>query len=333
MKKVVSMLLALLLCAGVSFAANFPEKDITDIVVWGAGGGTDVCNRVVTAEMAKILGVNINVVNVTGGVSGSIGMNDAFSKPSDGYSLAGIFESNVTAGVMGGWDKRFTDAWDAMIVGGSPEVVSVTPGTPYKTLKDLIDAAAKDPGKIKASASGAGSIHHLNLLAMQDGTGAKFTYIPYDGSAPAQTAAMTGEVSLVITSIAEQQQLIKGQKLIPLAVLVPGGFELTGFGNIPSAFDAYPELTKFLPISQAIGMAMKQDVKPEIKKIVQDAFVKAMATDAVKKWAADSYYILSGKVGADAKAQFDKLESLFSWKLQELGNAKVSPDTLKIPKP
>lgn len=332
MRKIIIIACALLLCAGASFA-QYPEKDITDIVVWKAGGGTDVCNRIVTAEMAKILDVNINVVNVTGGVAGSIGMTDAYGKPSDGYTLAGISESNVTAGVMGGWDKRFTAAWDAMIIGGSPEVVSVTPNTGFATITDLLEAAKKEPGKIKAAASGAGSIHHLNLLALEEGSGAKFNYIPYDGSAPAQTAAMTGEVNVVITSMAEQQELIKGKKLIPLAVLVTDDFDLTGFGVIPTAFKAYPDLTKFLPISQAIGMAIKQDVAPEIKAVVQDAFTKALATDAVKEWAASNYYILSGKVGDDAKVHYDKLESLFSWKLQELGNAKVSPEQLGIPKP
>jgi len=332
MKKVFAIALALVLCAGFSFA-QYPEKDITNIVVWKAGGGTDVCNRVVSAEMANVLGVNINVVNVTGGVSGSIGMNDAMSKASDGYTIAGISESCVTAGVMGGWDKKFVDVWEPMIIGGSPEVLSVTPGSPYKTLTDLIEAAKKDPNTIKASASGAGSIHHLNLLAVQDATGAAFNYIPYDGSAPAQTAAMTGEVSVVVTSIAEQQELIKGQKLIPLAVLVPADFDLTGFGVIPTAFSSYADLAKFLPISQAIGMAVKKDAPQEVKDVLFDAFKKALETDAVKKWAADSYYILSGKVGADATAEFAKLESLFSWKLQELGNAKVSPETLGIPKP
>jgi tripartite-type tricarboxylate transporter receptor subunit TctC len=94
--------------------------------------------------------------------------------------------------VQGGWDKKF-DVWDTFIVGGSPDVISVTPDTPYKTLKDLIEAAKKNPNTIKAAASGAGSIHHLNLLAVEKGSGADFNFIPYKGSAPSQNAAMTGE--------------------------------------------------------------------------------------------------------------------------------------------
>jgi hypothetical protein len=139
----------------------------------------------------KFLGVNVNVINKTGGVAGSVGMSHALWQKHDGYTLCGLSESNVTAGVQGGWDKKF-DVWETFIVGGSPDVISVTPDTPYKTLQDLIEAAKKAPGSIKAAASGAGSIHHLNLLAVEKGSGADFNFIPYKGSAPSQNAAMTG---------------------------------------------------------------------------------------------------------------------------------------------
>jgi tripartite-type tricarboxylate transporter receptor subunit TctC len=312
MKKVLLLcLVALLAMATTSDAAKkgFPKRDITNIVVWSAGGGTDVCNRIVSAEMSKILGVNINVVNKTGGVGGSVGMADAYSKPHDGYTLCGLSESCVTAGVQGGWDKRM-NVWDFFIVGGSPDLVSVTPSTPFKTLKDLIEAAKKDPGAVKSGASASGSIHHLNLLALEKGSGAKLNFIPYTGSAPAQNAAMTGEVQVVITSLAEQQQLIRGGKLRPLAML-----------------------KQYLPISQAIGFAVPADTPKDVRGVLESAFKKAMSTDAMKKWGKENYYLLSGKTGAESKKEFNHLESLFAWTLWDLGAAKVDPAKLSIPKP
>lgn len=311
---------------------KFPVRDITNTVVWAAGGGTDACNRLISGEMTKILKVNINVINKTGGVGGSIGMNDVYSRPHDGYTWAGISESCVTAGVQGGWDKRMY-VWDYFIIGGSPDVVSVTPNSPYRDIKELMEALKGKPGSIRASASASGSIHHLNLLALEKGSGAKFNYIPYPGSAPAQTAAMTGEVSVVITSVAEQQQLIRSGKLRSLAMLTPEPFTVKDVGIIPSAFPTYPGLSKYLPISQAIGMAVPARVPENIKGIIVDAFGKAIAADTMKKWAADNYYTVSGKTGKAAKDEFDKLESLFAWTLWELGAAKVNPETLKIPKP
>jgi len=334
MKKIVIFAVALtLIFASVGFAAKkFPARNITAVVVWGAGGGTDTCNRIIHAEMSKFLGVNVNVINKTGGVAGSVGMAYAYKQPHNGYTLCGLSESNVTAGVQGGWDKKF-DVWDTFIVGGSPDVLSVTPKTPYKSLKELIEAAKKNPNSITAAASGAGSIHHLNLLAVENGSGADFNFIPYKGSAPSQNAAMAGEVSVVVTSLAEQQQLLRGGKLRALGMLIPDSFTVEGLGTIPSSFDSYPGLSKYLPISQAIGFAVPADVPAGAKAVLVAAFKKAIATEKVKKWAKDNYYLLSGKTGAESKKVFDALESNFAWTLWELKAATVNPAKLGIPKP
>jgi len=333
MKKTFVILMVLFLATAIGvYAKDYPNRDITNVVVWGAGGGTDVCNRVVSAEMAKILNANINVINKTGGVAGSIGMNYGFSRPHDGYTLTGLSESNVTAGVQGGWDKRM-NVWSFFIVGGSPDVLSVTASSPYKSLRDLIEAAKAKPKSIAAAASGAGSIHHLNLLAVEKGSEAKFNFIPYTGSAPAQNAAMAGEVTVVVTSLAEQQQLLRGGKLRALGMLIPNAFTVADLGTIPSAFDFYPGLSKYLPISQAIGFAVPADAPAEARSVLADAFKKALATEKVQDWAKENYYLLSGKTGDEAAKVFDMLESNFTWTLFELGAAKVSPADLGIPKP
>ncbi len=116
-------------------------------------------------------------------------------------------------------------------------------------------------------------------------------------------------------------------------MLIPDAFEVEGLGMIPSTFDTYPNLSKYLPISQAIGFALPADAPAEAKAAITDAFNKAMATDKVKNWAKDNYYLLSGKSGAESKAVFSALESNFAWTLWELGAAKVDPATLGIPKP
>ena len=333
MRRILGLAAATVLAGAVAAnAADYPSRDITNVVVWSAGGGTDVCNRIVSAEMQNFLPVRINVTNKPGGVAGSIGMSYVYSQPADGYTIVGLSESVVTASVQGGWDQKM-DVWYPFIIAGSPDVISVSADAPYKTLEELIEAAKADPGSIKASAGGAGSIHHLNLLALMAGTEAKFNFIPYPGSAPAQTAAMTGEVTVVVTSLAEQQQLIKGGKLRALGMLVPEPFNVEGVGEVPSAFSAYPELSKHLPINQAIGMAVRADSPDDVKKVLTDAFNKALETDAVKKWASDNFYVINGKTGAEASAEFARLESLFGWTLYELGAAKINPADLGIPKP
>ncbi|MBI9101813.1 MAG: tripartite tricarboxylate transporter substrate binding protein [Spirochaetales bacterium] len=340
MKKLVVILAAMLMLTGMVFASgqadsagmgSYPERDITTAVVWGAGGGTDVCNRVVMAEMSKALGVNVNVINKTGGAAGSVGMTYGYSAAHDGYTITGLSESNVTAGVKGAWSNRF-NVWDTFIIGGSPDVVSVTPDAPYNTIEELVEAAKAAPDSILAGASGSGSIHHLNLLALENGSGADFQFIPYDGSAPAQNAAMTGEITVIVTSVAEQAELIRGGKLKPLGMLIPESFDLNGT-VIPSAFDAYADLSKYLPLPQSIGFAVPADVPQEVKDVLYEAFDKSMASDAVKAFGEEKYYVLSGKRGPEANEVFAALESNFAWTLWDLGAADVNPADLNIPKP
>ena len=317
--------------ASFASAQEYPFRDITTAVVWGAGGGTDTINRMIMAEMEKHLPVKINVINQTGGVAGSNGMVYVMNQPDDGYTLVGLSESNVTAAVQGGWDKKF-DYWHPFIVGGSPDLISVPANSPYDTLQDLVDAAKQAPGTIPAAASGSGSIHHLNLLAIENGSGAKFKFVPYKGSAPGQEAAIAGEVDLVVTSLAEQAPLIKGGQLKPLAMLTPDAVTFEG-NEIPSAFDIYDGLDKYLPLKQAIGFAVHASAPDDVKATLTDAFNKAIASDVVAQWAAANNYDVGGQSGADASEQFAKLESTFAWTLWELEAAKVDPSSLGIAKP
>lgn len=311
-----------------SIAQEYPFRDITTAVVWGAGGGTDTINRMIMAEMEKHLPVSINVINQTGGVAGSNGMVFVQNQADDGYTLVGLSESNVTAAVQGGWDQRF-DFWFPFIVGGSPDLISVPAASPYKTLQDLVAAAKDAPGSIPAAASGAGSIHHLNLLAIENGTGATFNFIPYGGSAPGQEAALAGEVALVVTSLAEQAALIEGGLLRPLAMLTPEEATIGGT-TIPSAFDLYEGLDAYLPLKQAIGFAVHNSASDEVKAALVEAFDLAMAGDTVTEWAAANFYDIGGQSGAEATAVFTNLEVKFACTLKELGAAEVDPSTLGI---
>lgn len=319
------------LAGSAALAQSYPFRDITTAVVWGAGGGTDTINRMIMAEMEKQLPVSITVINQTGGVAGSNGMVYVLNQPADGYTLAGISESNVTAAVQGGWDKRF-DVWHPFIVGGSPDLISVNADAPWQTLDELIAAAKAAPGTIPTGASGAGSIHHLNLLALERGTETSFRFIPYGGSGPAQEAAVSGEVQVIITSLAEQQALILGGQIRPLAMLVPEA-GMIGDMMIPSGFDSYPALSEYLPLKQSIGFAVLASAPDEAKAALTAAFDAAMESETVKSWAAANYYDLSGLSGAEASAVFATLESNFAWTLHELGVATVDPATLGIPKP
>lgn len=333
MKKTLAVLLVLAVVLAGAFAqANqeYPSRDISMVVTWGAGGGTDLANRLVAAEMEKALGTHINVSNVTGGVSGSTGLYNAYDRDADGYTLVGLSESNVSAAVMGGFDKGMK-VWDFFIIGGSPDILSVTADCPYNTLDELVEAAKANPGSIRAGAGGAGSLHHLNLVAFQKGTGTSFNFIPYDGSSGTQNAALTGEITVCITSAQEQADLIRAGKLKPLAVLTDDEFTIDTI-TIPSAIKSYPALSEYLPISQQIGFAVRADVDEEIKTKLEEAFKTAMQSETVRNYGEERYFIMTGLCGDEANEVMLDLESLFSWTLYDLGAASLSPSQFGIEK-
>jgi tripartite-type tricarboxylate transporter receptor subunit TctC len=194
-----------------------------------------------------------------------------------------------------------------------------------------VAAAKANPKSIRVGASSPGSIHHLNLLGFQNGAGIELNFIPYDGSAGSQNAAMTGEVSIVITSVQEQAELLKAGRLRALVMLTPDSYTFEGT-KIPSAFTSFPALSQYLPLEQQIGFAIRKDTPAAAKTKLQDAFQKAMQVDSVKKFGAERYFSMKGLYGKEANDIFDNLESVFSWTLWDLGAAKIDPATLGIPR-
>ena len=137
---------------------------------------------------------------------------------------------------------------------------------------------------------------------------------------------------MVVTSLAEQAALIEGGKLKPLAMLTPDSAEIAGM-SVPSAFDIYDGLDKYLPLMQAIGFAVHDSASDDVKATLGAAFEKAISSDVVDEWAAANNYAVSGAYGEDAQAIFTTLESNFAYTLQELGATTVDPESLGIARP
>ena len=332
LQKTIGLALAFSLAGAATAVADYPSRDISAVVGWAAGGGLDIATRIVGAEMQNELPVRVNVTNRTGGVAGSEGMSYAYSQPNDGYTIIGIADANVSAAVQGGWDQRIA-VWHPWIIGGSPSLLSVGADAPWQSLDELLEAARAEPGQIRAAASGAGSIHHLNLLALEQAADVAFNFIPYPGSAPSQNATIAGEVSVVVTSLAEQLQLLQARRLRPLALMSEDAQEIAGFGEAPSAYAVVDGLGDGALMTQMLGIAIRADAPAEAIETLDAAFAAALASEAVAAWAAENAYTLSGLSGKDAQDELTRRERLYSWTLYDLDIATISPDTLGIERP
>ena len=222
LKRVLRGAVAVLAAAvAVGAQAAYPDRPITLIVPWAAGGGTDATARIIGSLLEKQLGQPINVVNRTGG-SGVVGHAAIASATPDGYTIGML---TVEIGMMH-W-QGLTELTGASytpigLVNVDPAGLEVAADSPYKTAKDLINAIKANPGKFKASGTGQGGIWHLALAGMLKSLNidpAAVGWVPSNGAAPGLQDMVAGGVQLATVSLPEARSLIDAGKVRPLAVM------------------------------------------------------------------------------------------------------------------
>jgi tripartite-type tricarboxylate transporter receptor subunit TctC len=202
-------------------AAQYPNRPITLIVPWGAGGGTDATARILAAIMEKDLKQPVNVVNRTGG-SGVVGHSAIAQGAPDGYTIGLI---TVEIGMMhwqGLTDLKGSSYTPLGLVNADPAGLQVRADSPYKTAKDLVDAIKANPGKLKASGTGQGGIWHLSIAGMLKSLNvdpAAAPWVPSNGAAPGLQDLVAGGVDIVPCSIPEARALIDAGKVKSLAIM------------------------------------------------------------------------------------------------------------------
>jgi tripartite-type tricarboxylate transporter receptor subunit TctC len=316
--------------AGNGGAENWPDRPITISCFAAAGGGTDLVSRLVAKELGDVLGAKINVVNRTGG-RGAAAINHVAQAKRDGYQWGGFSESVLPAPVLGITDTT-ADDWAFFMVAGAPGVLSVQPGSPFKSLDDLVTELKAAPRSVKAAASVTGGVWHTKLLALEKAAGVAFQYIPFKGSQPSQLAALSGEVDVVLTSISEQADLIRGGKLRPLAMVEPNPYEFPRGVTIPAAGETFPAVAD-VPVDQFLGFALPSDTDPAILAEITSAFATMMASPAVAEFASSRELGLLGYHGEEAASRARAAESAWAWMLHDLGVAVKAPDAFGIVKP
>ncbi|MBP6818533.1 tripartite tricarboxylate transporter substrate binding protein [Ferrovibrio sp. MS7] len=210
---------AAMLAAGAAQA--FPDRPITMIVPWGAGGGTDATARIIASLMEKELKQPINVVNRTGG-SGVVGHSAIAQAPADGYTIGMITVEIAMMHWQGLTELNPTSYTPIALVNADPAGVQVPADAPYKTVNELLAAIKANPGKMKASGTGQGGIWHLaiaGLLRDQKIDPASVPWVPSNGAAPGLQDMIAGGVQLAPVSLPEARALIDAGKVKSLAIM------------------------------------------------------------------------------------------------------------------
>ena len=225
----------------VSAQDAYPNKPIKLVVPFPPAGGTDVLSRSIAQAMASATKWLI-VIDNKPGAGGNIGLDFAAKSPPDGYTIAMGQTANLAVNPALYSTMPFDPLKDfapIALISSQPLILVVSDSSPYKTLKDLVDAAKKNPGKVNMASSSNGTIGHIGGELFQRRAGIKMTHVPYKGAGPAVTDLMGGSVDCFFGNTQAVGGLVTAGRLRPLAVTSPQ--RLGNFPNVPNvAEQGYP---------------------------------------------------------------------------------------------
>ena len=231
---------ALALCTS-AFAQDYPGRPIRIIVPFPPAGGTDTLSRALAQSITNETKWTFVVENRPG-AGGNIGLDAAAKSPPDGYTLAMGQTANLAVNPALYSAMPFDPLKDfapIALVSSQPLIVVVSAASPYKTLRDLVEAAKKTPGKVNMASASNGTIGHIAGELFQRRAGIKMTHVPYKGAGPAVTDLIGGSVDCLFGNSQSVGGLIAGGRLRPLAVTAPK--RLASFPTVPTVAESgYP---------------------------------------------------------------------------------------------
>jgi tripartite-type tricarboxylate transporter receptor subunit TctC len=268
---IVMFLCMLLAAAGMGYSAEqaYPNKPINVLVGFSAGGTMDVSERVLASKAEKYLGQPF-VISNNGGGGGTVAIGIVARQKPDGYNLVGCTSTGlVRVPQFRSVPYKLNDIVPIMHFGAPQTGIVVKADSPWKTLKEFIDYAKKNPGKVTYSTTGVGSPMHLSMEYIAKQEGIKWTHVPYPGSTPALTALLGGHVTAQVGAT-EWVPFVKDGKVRLLAT--HGEKRMKTFPQVPTLRELGYEF-----VNETVFMfGAPKGTPPEIIKKLDDAFRKAM---------------------------------------------------------
>ena len=308
--------------------SDWPERTITVVVPFDAGGATDLIARAMQPKMEEYLGVDMAVQNMSGG-STAVGNQFLLDSDPDGYTV--IEQATEIANIwsMNQSDITYRDFSYVGMAVAVPGVFVVKPDSPYQTLEDLIEDIKEK--KITVGTCGGGDAWTLTYALFVDSVGGVSPeYISEGSGKNAAIAAMKGEVDVGSCGIPEVVELLQGGELRALGCLTAEDVEIEGYGKIPSIVKNCPELAEFMLYGGFIGMAVSKEVPDDITANLREAFDFAWNDAEFQEYMKTSNFVPLGYIGDEAEDYVKMRESLNASLLYDLGIAERNPADIGI---
>jgi tripartite-type tricarboxylate transporter receptor subunit TctC len=292
-------------CAATGFLATpalaaFPDKPVKLVVPFAPGGGTDLVARTMGITMGEALGQPVIIDNKPG--AGTIIGTDAVAKSApDGYTMvmatvAHVVNPSIQSKLPYNYEKAFAPV---MLVGVSPNVLVVRAESPLKSVKDLIDAAKANPGKLSFASQGAGTSAHLAGELFKNLTKTDITHIPYRGAGPAITDLLGGQVDVMFATAAAVGTFVESGKLRALAVTTATRSNAHALAKVPTIAES--GVPGYVADSW-YGLYVPAGTPADVIARLNAAAKKAVQTEAFRKRVESEGLVINGGSPQD----FDK---------------------------
>ena len=272
------MLFAVFSCGTAWSQAPYPVKPVRVVVVFPAGGATDVVARFVFQKMGEQLNQQFLIDN-RGGAGGIIGAEIVAKSQPDGYTIM-VYSQTLVANAHLYQKLPYDPLKD--FIGITPLtrlvlMLAVHPALPVRTTKDLIGLAKARPGELLYGSAGIGASQHLSMSLLANMAGVKMNHVPFKGGTLAVLAMIGGEIQAIVTPVAEVFPYIKPGRLRPLAVTSP--LRTTQFPEIPTVAETVKgyDFTSWFGafVSAGTPRPIVDKLNAELKKAVADTDVAA----------------------------------------------------------
>jgi tripartite-type tricarboxylate transporter receptor subunit TctC len=307
---------------------KYPERNINAVVGFNPGGPTDVIARGILPILQEDLGVGIGITNMPGAASAPAATHVLNSK-TDGYTI--FFGSEIMSvwQTMGTADMHPTkDFIPVKIVSEAIPVMAVPPNSPFNSVEEVIEHAKANPGKLRISTAGPGTVPHISGLLLQQYLDVEFTFVPFEGGKPAVTAVMGGEVDATIEMVQSMVSAFKGGDLKILASFT--NEPIKGLEEIEPLGKIYPDIGKHLPYGPYFGVFLAKGTPDEVVEVLKDALDRAIKDEKWLEYCASMYLVPVDYSGEAAIKYLTDWTSRAAWLLYDSGGAEHSPEEFGI---
>lgn len=259
---------------------EFPSKNINLVVPFGAGGGTDAVARKLANIAEKDLNKSIIIVNKTGG-AGAVGMTYGAKSRKDGHTVTMITREIVSLPLMKLSPITYKEFDLVNLVNVDPAIILVNKDSKYNNIKDLIEDAKANPGKVKFASTAKPNFY---ALALETETGIKFNHIPYNGASEAIPSILGKHTDLTIVNPGEAIGQIKSGQLKPLGIMAKDRLET--LPEVPTLKENGYDIIS----GTWRGLAVPKGTDPKITNKLNQVFETAINSDEFKEFMNNSNF-------------------------------------------